>query len=42
MDLERASEKSTQFQEIRKALQTSQKELQGVALGLCQWKNNLL
>ena len=40
--LEKASREDTQFQEIRKALQTNQKELQGVALGLCQWKDNLL
>ena len=40
--LAKASREDTQFQEIRKALQTNQKELQGVALGLCQWKNNLL
>ena len=40
--LEKASREDTQFQEIQKALQTNQKELQGVALGLCQWKDNLL
>ena len=41
-ELEKASKESTQFQEIRKALQANQKELQGVAPGSCQWKNNLL
>ena len=41
-ELEKASRENTQFQEIRKALQTNQKELQGVALGLCQWRDNLL
>ena len=33
-ELEKASTEDTQFQEIRKALQMNQKELQGVALGL--------
>ena len=41
-ELEKASRGNTWFQEIRKALQTKQKELQGVALGLCQWRDNLL
>ena len=40
--LEKASRENTQFQEIRKPLQKNQKELQGVALGLCQWRDNLL
>ena len=41
-ELENASGEDTQFQEIRKALQMNQKGLQGVALGLCQWRDNLL
>ena len=41
-ELEKASEENTQFQEIPRALQANQKELQVVALGLCQWKDNLL
>ena len=41
-ELEKASRENTQFQEIRKALQTNQKELQGVAQGLCQWRDNQL
>ena len=41
-ELEKASREDTQFQEIRKALQTKQKELQDMALGLYQWRDNLL
>ena len=41
-ELEKAGEEDSQFQEIKKALQTGEKELKGVALGLCQWKENLL
>lgn len=40
--LEKASQENIQFQEIRIALQENQMELQGVALGLCQWRDNLL
>ena len=40
--LEKARAEYNQFQEIRKALQRNQKELQGVALGICQCRENLL
>ena len=34
-------EEGSHFQEIKKPLQNEEKELKGVALGLCQWKENL-
>ena len=41
-DIEQESEKDNQIQRIRKALNDKEKEMKGVALGMCQWKDKKL
>ena len=40
--LQEATKQSDEQQMIRKALEEGRKEMKGVALGLCQWKDDLL
>src|SRR5437868_5269981 len=41
-ELEKESEKDEQIQGIKKALDDKEKEMKGVALGMCQWKDKKL
>ena len=40
--IKKAIEQDNQIQTIRKALEKGEKEMKGVALGLCKWKNEYL
>src|SRR5437588_6765246 len=41
-ELEKESEKDEQIQGIKKALDDKEKEMKGVVLGMCQWKDKKL
>ena len=41
-DLEKGSGKDERIQTIKKALNDKEKEMKGVALGMCQWKDKKL
>ena len=41
-DIKQTYQKDKQIQKIRKALELGEKEMKGVALGLCQWKDEHL
>ena len=40
--IRRAEQKDTELQEIQNALERGEKEMKGIALGLCQWKDRHL
>src|SRR6266403_5877046 len=40
--IQEASKQDTEIQAIRRALESGTKEMKGVALGLCQWKDECL
>jgi len=40
--LQEAAKQDSEQQEIKKALEEGKTEMKGVALGLCQWKEDLL
>jgi len=40
--IQKASDNDEQIQDIRRNLDEGRKEMQGIALGLCQWKDDLL
>ena len=40
--LQKAAKQDAEQQIIKKALEEERQEMKGVALGLCQWKDNLL
>src|ERR1700704_1302255 len=42
MEIAEASKKDTEIQAIKRNLDAEEKEMKGVALGLCQWKDDLL
>jgi len=41
-EIQKASSVDNKIQDINKYLDEGSKEMKGIALGLCQWKDNLL